>query len=190
MLCLSGQLYLYPICKSWWMQKGDQAAFGAEECWDYPDSTIPRLNIQTVSWQELAPLRTDKISYKGSLDKPTSYSNDNLPKAAELKAAELQCAVLGVDTLTDCDFTQEKSRKVRFTSGSLNKLVEFSTSVSLSLETTLIMTLTSPRGQVGRNNSCPSNIPTMLKKNAWLLLELSGEQMLKSKQEAPCLYQM
>lgn len=109
-LCLSGQLYLYPVCKSWWMEKGDQASFGVEECWDYPDSTVPRLNIQTVSWQELAPLRTDKIPNKGSLDKPTSYSNDNLSKAAELKAAELQCDVLGVDTLTDCDFSQEKSR--------------------------------------------------------------------------------
>lgn len=75
-------------------------------------------------------MKIDNVPYKGTLDKPTSYSTDNLSKAAELITAELWCAVLGLDTLTDCDFSQEKSGKVRFTWGSLNKLV------SLSLEIT------------------------------------------------------
>lgn len=105
-------------------------------------------------------MKTDKVPDKGTLDKPTSYSTDNLSKAAELIAAELWHAVLGLDTLTDCDFSQEKSGKVRFTLESLNKLVEFSTSVSLSLEITLVVTLTSPRER------SPSNIPPMLKKKA------------------------
>lgn len=120
-------------------------------------------------------MRTDKVPNKGTVDKPTSYSTDNFSKAAELKAAELWCAAIGLDTLTDCDFSQEKSGNVRFTVGSLNKL-EFSTSVSLSLEITLVMTLTSPRGRGVRNNSCPSNIPTMLKKSLIITRTLWGDR--------------
>lgn len=40
-------------------------------------------------------MRTDKVPNKGTVDKLTSYSTDNMSKEVELKAAELQCAVLG-----------------------------------------------------------------------------------------------
>lgn len=84
----------YPICKSyqWWKDKeaGGHADFGAEECWDQPDSTIPKFSILRM-WKKCFLTETDtgEDVTKFLMKKATSDSTGNSPQAAELQAAQL-----------------------------------------------------------------------------------------------------
>lgn len=75
-----------PLLQSyqWWMGKGPHAAFAFEECWDQPDSSVPKLKDMenSVSWQKLSLVRMWKTKFL--IKEPKSDSTDKLPRAAHL----------------------------------------------------------------------------------------------------------